>query len=426
MFQLIEGGGASGAIADEVGSTEELLLAAFLHDIGKARGGNHAVVGAELATSFLRRVGFGPATVGVVADAVRLHLLLSETAVRRDIADLAVIDDVAAQVGDLRRLNVLYLLTIADLRATGTTMWNEWRAILLRKLYERVHEAIETGTAPPATRDIDTILAIAPSGVSRRAIEEHVDAMPEDYLDTAVPAEILWHLDVAAGLEGPAVISVDPLDPTRVLVAGADRMGFLLAVSRAFAANGVEILDARLRTRSDGIALDTFHVGDDQTGAAINEARWEEVAQDLSASLTGNKDLRQRIRERVKAYQPAATGPDAARLRTRRAGRFTAIEIKMPDRVGLLTHIVEALHGEGLDIHLAKIDTIGGEARDTFHVRQIGGAPVRSGDEGREVDLINLYHPLLADSEGQVPPVSHPLVENCLPKNSPYQTVNES
>lgn len=376
MHDLIEGGGETGAIADEVGSAEELLLAAFVHDIGKARGGDHAQVGAALVTGFMRRVGFGPATTGVIVEAVRLHLLLSETATRRDIADLGVIDEVAAQVGDRRQLQVLYLLTIADLRATGTTTWNQWRATLIRTLYTRVLVAIERGGAPPSTPNVEAILDVAHQGVSRRSIEEHVAAMPPNYLDTATPQDVLWHRTAAADLEGPVTLSRDPMDPGRVLAVGDDRSGFLLAVSQAFTANGVGIMEARLRTRADGIAIDTFHVCDDRTGEPIRPDRWGRVEQDLIASLSGRVDLQPVIRERVLAYRNPDRDSGPVQLRVDRAGHYASIEVRAPDRVGLLTDIVEALHGEGLDIHLARIDTVGGYARDVFFVRWVGGAPI--------------------------------------------------
>ena len=162
MEKLIDSEGEIGEIVEAVGSTEELLLAAFLHDIGKARGGNHADVGAEVAAAFLRRTRFGAATSGVVVDAIRFHLLLSETATRRDIANLDVINDVADLVGDVHLLDVLYLLTIADLKATGTTMFNSWRSSLIRRLYDKVRSAIEEGGALPATPDV------AHGGRSRR------------------------------------------------------------------------------------------------------------------------------------------------------------------------------------------------------------------------------------------------------------------
>jgi len=383
MRGLIEAGGETGEIAAELGSTEELFLAAFLHDIGKARGGNHAEVGGEVATAFLRRVGFGPATIGVVGDVIRHHLLLSETAIRRDITDLDVINDVADRVADGLRLDVLYLLTIADLKATGTDMWNDWRATLLRGLYRRVGDAIASGGARPATADVDAI--VAAGGGDRREIEEHVAAMPDTYLAATSPREVLWHMAAAEQLADPAAISVDSENPGRVLVVGADRAGFLLAVTRAFTAHGIGILDARLRTRNDGIALDTFHVATDRTGEVVPTSRWEAVAADLRSALTGDLDLRPAIRERVAAYlrpgSGSGSGSRSVAVRTSVAGRHTVVEVRASDRVGLLADIVAALHGDGLDIHLARIDTMGGEARDVFYVRRIGGIPIRDESE---------------------------------------------
>ena len=380
MLQLSDGG-ETGAVADDIGSTEELLLSAFLHDIGKARGGNHAEVGADLAAAFLRRTGFGATTIAVVAKAVRLHLVLSETATRRDIADLEVINELADLVGDRRTLDILYLLTIADLKATGTTMWNEWRSTLIRGLYLRVRAAIETVGATPATPNVDAVVAAGGAQVDRREIEEHVAAMPSDYLEATTPQEVLWHVDVADHLDSGAEVSVDPDDPGRVLVAGADRSGFLLAVARAFTANGIGILDARLRTRADGIALDTFHVATDHSGEVVPGSRWGAVVSDLRGSLAGDRDLRPAIKERVAAYRRSESPPGSVDIQTRLSGRYTVVEVRAPDRIGLLAEIVEALHGDGLDIHLARIDTMGGEARDVFFVRRIGGVPVRDESE---------------------------------------------
>lgn len=380
ILELIDENSETAEIAADVSSSEELVLAAFLHDIGKARGGDHANVGAGLASSFLRRSGFGPATVASVSEAVRLHLLLPETATRRDIADPAVIDEVADAVGTARQLKILYLVAIADLKATGTTMWNPWRASLLHTLYVRVLDALETGEASPATPDVGTVMLAAGDDVDRRPIEEHVAAMPGDYLDTTTPLDVLWHLSVAGGLGDSAVVVVDPDDPGRVLVVGADCAGFLLAVSRAFAVNGVGVLDARLRTRSDGVAIDTFHVVEDRNNEIIPIDRWSKVEDDLNASLAGSADLRPKVQDRVTAYRrPGAVSKP--RVSARVDGRHTVIEVRMSDGIGVFTTIVEALHGEGLDIHLARIDTMGGDVRDVFIVRKVGGGGIRTAPE---------------------------------------------
>jgi len=380
MRRLVEDRGPLGEIATELGDTEVLFLAAFFHDIGKARDGDHSVIGAELAGAFLRRHGFGAATSAAVVDAVRHHLLLSETATRRDIDDPAVIDEVASLVGNLPQLQVLYLLTVADLRATGTTMWNSWRASLLERLYQRVREALEAGGAVPATPDVEALLAWCGPDCDRRSVEEHVAAMPSDYLATTDPGDVLWHLRVADDLDGPAAVVPHPDDPGRVLVAGRDRAGFLVAVTRAFTSHGVGILDARLRTRADGVALDTFHVLDDRTGSPVPSERWARIAADLVAGLEGRRDLAGASRRRTETYRPRRPR-SGAEVKVHREGRYTVIEVRAPDRVGLLAEIVEVLYLEGLDIHLARIDTMGGQARDVFFTRRVGGIPILTGAE---------------------------------------------
>jgi [protein-PII] uridylyltransferase len=132
-------------------------------------------------------------------------------------------------------------------------------------------------------------------------------------------------------------------------------------------------------TRDDGLAIDTFHVGTDQTGEIVPPSRWEAIAADLEGALAGERDLRPVIRDRVAAYHRSGSGPSL--VRTGVDGRYTIVEVRAPDRIGLLADVVAALHGDGLDIHLARIDTMGGEARDVFHVRRIGGIPIRDESE---------------------------------------------
>ncbi len=267
-------GDALGALAAEIGSTEELMLAAFFHDIGKGHGGNHSEVGATIAHSILHRHGFGPATTAVVTAAVRHHLLLAETATRRDIDDPQVIARVADAVGDLRTLQVLYLLTIADAKATGATTWSSWKEALIGRLYASA-AAMLGAMGRPDTDTAATVLAAAAGRYAEGTAEEHLAAMPPDYV-SAVPVEdILWHLDVLERARTEAVLDVRSAGGfDRVLVVGTDRTGFLGAVAAVFAGQGVSIAGARLFTRSDGTAIDEFQVVDARTGSPVAPERW--------------------------------------------------------------------------------------------------------------------------------------------------------
>ena len=235
-----------------------------------------------------------------------------------------------------------------------------------------------------ATPDIEAIVVAADGRFDRRLIEEHVDAMPRDYLDTTSPREVAWHLDAVSALDSAGHVSVDSRRADRIFVTGSDREGFLLAVSQAFTRNGIGVMDARLRTRSDGLALDTFHVMDDRTGTAVDHERWDRVMVDLNTALEDEDALRAAIADRVHAYRRHDEDQSPVEVRTGRSGRNTVLEIRAPDRIGLLLDIVEALHDEDLDVRLAKIDTMGGQARDLFHVRRSG---VRIKDEAELSDL---------------------------------------
>ncbi len=243
-------------VFDEVGSTEDLMLAAFLHDIGKGMGGEHAVVGAEMAARLLPRLRFGPATTATVGAAVRHHLLLPETATRRDIDDIAVIGLIADAVGDLHTLRVLYLLAIADTRATGASMWSAWKGTLLRTLYVKTAAAL--GAAPPPQASgVEAVIRQAAGRWDPREVEEHLASLPAGYVESTPPDEVVWHMEVLHRLTGPIALDVAQSDGTeRVVVVGADRTGFLGMVAAAFAVHGVSIRSAaavhagrRIRTR---------------------------------------------------------------------------------------------------------------------------------------------------------------------------------
>jgi [protein-PII] uridylyltransferase len=366
-------------IIAELGSTEELLLAAFLHDIGKGTGRDHSSAGAEAAASFLRRARFGPAIQADVVAAIRNHLLLGRTATRSDTADPAVIDEVADAVGGLRSLQILYLLTIADARATGRTMWSEWKATLLRELYIRVAGRFGVPGADSPTVDAGEVARLSGGRHPERTVAEHLAAMPADYAAATPEADVVWHLDAVSSLSGPVGVSVDP-SGNRVLVTGGDRRGFLLAVCSAFAASGIAVLDARLSTRGDGTVIDVFEVRDDRSGdlvAADRLARFEET---LAAVIVGDRDVRRTVEERAAAYPAPASVDVVVRAGPPDSHRHTVLEVRAPDRIGLLVAIAEALYSEGLDVYLAKVDTRAGEAVDTFHVRRLG-VPIRTEPE---------------------------------------------
>ena len=373
---------ASEILTDLDTAEELLLLSAFLHDIGKGVDGDHSELGAGVAAGFLERAGFASATVTVVGSAVRHHLLLARTALRRDIASPEVIDEVARAVGEVKILQILYMLTIADSKATGRTMWSEWKETLLRQLYFRVAARLGDGAELPVV-EAGAVAELTMGRVTPEVVDEHLSTLPADYAIATDPDEVVWHLEVVAGLADQTTLSVSE-SGERVLVVGYDRRGFLLSVCRAFAANGIGVHEARLYTRADGVVIDAFEVRDDRSGEVVEADRWPKVHETLAGLESNGGLLRDMVREREAAYDSAQQSPVRVGPRPELPQLNTVLEVRATDRVGLLVDVVEAIYAEGLDLHLARIDTRANQAIDVLHVSR-SGAPIRD-----EVELDDL------------------------------------
>jgi [protein-PII] uridylyltransferase len=372
-MRLLMGEPHYGRIAAELDAPEVLLLSAFLHDIGKGHGGDHARVGAGIAASFCARLGLDGRASSLIEGAVAHHLLLARAATRRDLDDPAVVDEITETVGDLAALQVIYLLTVADSRATGTTMWSDWKATLLRTLFVRC--AARFGAEHAAPVEAGTTIGIVLEAVGAdlaREFESHLIGMPDEYLRSATVDDVVWHFDLigsVTGASGVGVRSEEPLD--KVVVVGHARPRFRRLVAESFAANGIDVLEARLHSRVDGMIVDTFRVRDDRTGGSVPADRWARARVDIEAALAGELDTESKVAERAAAYPTSSPGVAKPSV----DGSFDAatgdlvLTIKCADRIGRLAEILDALHRCGLEIRLAKLDSRGEQLVDTFHVR---------------------------------------------------------
>lgn len=370
-------------IAAELDDRAHLLLAAWLHDIGKGRDGDHSTVGAELTLSLAERIGL-PAGEQL-AKLVRIHLLLSATATRRDTNDPAVIAEVAAACEDLATLRSLYLLSVADARATGRTMWSDWKSTLLRNLFVRLAGHLDPDAAGQSTRERIAAVAAA-TGVTPEDVAAHVELSGTEYLAAHSDEEIGAHVKLAASGRRIEAVFIDPDSPApRLSVIASDLTGLLGAIAGVLAIHNLEILDARLFTRSDGLACDTLHVRRVLPDVAFPDT--ELLINDLTAALAGDLDLQTEVAAKAATYSTGGSGMVVVRAPTDPTLRFTPIEVRCADRPGALFHIVQAIYAAGLDVRQARIDTRAGEVRDLFYVLR-DGEPIRD---------VNELQPLIAD-----------------------------
>jgi [protein-PII] uridylyltransferase len=357
-------------LADQIGALDEVLLAAFLHDAGKGLPGDHSEVGADLAAGLLSRLGFGTSTTSLVSQLVRHHLLLPQVAFRRDVEDPRVIGEVGARIGDPHTLRALTLLTVADAKATGEESWSRWRSVLLRALYSRLAASLtesEAGIHSAARRRLAELVG---GELSSDAIEVHLAGMSPGYLLRFGSEGVAAHLRLANPPPAPGRIrmAVMPAAPvTTVVTAALDRPGLLAQVSGVLSLHNLAVLEARVETRADGLALDSFRVVDSRGADMIGATRWPGVREDLGAAVAGRLDLEERLARKRADYRSPGSGP--AEVEVFGSGPSLVIEVRTADRIGLLYQLARALAELGLDVRLAKIDTRNGRAVDVFTVR---------------------------------------------------------
>ena len=352
-----------GEIADQIGGLDEVLLAAFLHDIGKGLPGDHSETGSAVAQKLLTRIGFSPTTAGMVGNAVRHHLLLPETAFRLDPENPEVIAALARSVGSLEFLRSLTLLSVADARATGPDMWSPWKESLLRTLVTKTAAVLE-GRRPTLPEELLEDLAALVPELTMGAIAGHLEGMPPEYLgrfDTEVVATHLRlaHPDPDSAEVRTAIVPGAPV--SNIVVAARDRPGLLATVAGVLALHNLNVLEARVVTRNDGLAIDTFRVADSRGSDMVGQGRWPAVRETLERTFAGALDLEARLAEkRVASLQMEQS--------TYVQITGSTIDVRARDRVGLLHDLAAAMTSLGLSITLAKIDTRRGEAIDVFEV----------------------------------------------------------
>jgi [protein-PII] uridylyltransferase len=376
---------AAAAIEDR----DAVLLGALLHDIGKVGEGSHVPKGVEVAASVLARMGVPDPTAPSVLFLVRQHLLLSDTATRRDIGDENLVLDVAARIQDPQRLAMLYVLTAADARATGPHAWTPWRQALVRELVAKVERVLGRREMGP---DRAALLSARLDEIRTRLSEENhaaVEAwlarLPRPYILATEPADVARDFPLVAPAIGASEVRTRAARGERegtyeVTVVARDRPGLLSVMAGALAVNGMNILSARAFTTEDGVALDLFVVEPGFRGE-IDEERWRRFRNDLRRALEGRISLDHRIAEKRTYYPPSAADvPVRVAVDNGASDFYTVVEVSAPDRIGLLHDLAQAFHQLDLDVHLAVVATYGVRVVDAFYVRDLLGQKVLEPD----------------------------------------------
>lgn len=385
VARLLDDPGADTVAAEAAALVQDrdgVLLGALFHDIGKTGEGGHVAVGREVAARALDRLRLPSATRELAHFMVAEHLLLPDTATRRDLEDDDLVHDVASRIGDPERLAALYLLGVGDAGATGPAAWTPWRATLVRELVAKVERVLERGEAGAEiavrlAERADALRSLLPD-VSEDDLRRFLLRMPRSYFLTLPPERVAEHHAIVApplsALEVRTLAGPGTRPGTHALtVVAADRPGLLSLIAGALSLAGLSILTAQVFTTEDGEAVDVFEV-EGAFEAEIPEERWREFRTALRKAIEGRLALDHRVEAKRRHYPPPRHEfPVEVKVHTDASDFFTVVEVGAPDRIGLLFDITRTFAELRLDVHLAKVATYGARVVDAFYVRDVLG-----------------------------------------------------
>ncbi|MFA5984282.1 MAG: [protein-PII] uridylyltransferase [Methylococcaceae bacterium] len=390
---------------------EVLYIAALFHDIAKGRKGDHSSLGEQIAREFAVQHKFSSHDMKLLAWLVKNHLIMSMTAQRRDISDPDVIHDFAQTVGSIEYLNYLYLLTVADIRATNPELWNAWKDALLKELYAKTHSALHKGLPNPSTL-ADRVLEnkkeakeeLLKLGIAEPIILHAWRHASDDYFIRYLADEIAWHtIAIAATSENqlPLVLLRPQTQrgSAEVFIYTRNENAIFSLSTATLDQLGLTILDARIVSTINGYALNSFQVLE-QSGEPINEL-YREVH--ICNALRNNlilgaiKDRRNiRRQSRQAKHFPI---PTRIEFHEDQLNRYSVIELITTDHAGLLSEIGRAFIQEDIYLHSAKITTIGSRAEDMFYVTDTTHKPIIDRDKQQKIQAAILN--FITDKTGE-------------------------
>lgn len=394
---LAEDGGILGEVYREIRRKDLLHLAILLHDLGKGREEDHSEVGKAIAEEAAAALGFDEQETRTLVFLVHRHLLMAHTAFRRDPYDDRVLLPFARAVGTPEVLRKLLILTAADIAAVGPGVLTKWKESLLIELYLRTLPEVsgdrDAASGPERVKHLADQVGQAMAGAAGMPpepgwVEAQLEEFPLRYLFGTATARIATHLTAIARL-APGEVLVEhgfngALGTCEYTVITFNSLvpGIFSKIAGVMAAKGLQVLDAQIVTRNDGVVVDTFQVQDLDYAGEPPEERRESIGRTIARILKG-EDTVEHLLDRSHRLTPARRLP-ASRQATEvqvdneTSDRFTIVDIFADDRQGLLYVITRAIFDLGLSVHAARISTRLDQVADVFYVTDLGGEKVRN------------------------------------------------
>ncbi len=374
-----------------INKPEILYISALFHDIAKGLNGDHSTLGEDIVRDFCRQHGFSTQDIKLITWLVRNHLVMSMTAQRMDISDPDVIQKFAQKVGSIEYLNHLYLLTVADIRATNPGLWNTWKDSLLKELYKATRSTLRRELQNPLTQN-DRILEnkkeaedeLRKLGFTEAALEKVWQHVNDDYFLRYSTDEIVWQASAIASASENDLPVVILRPQTRrgnaEVFVYAKNVETLFSISTATLDQlGLSILDARIMTTNDDYVLDSFNTFQvlEQTGQPVSEEyRITHICNTLRNNL-----LQQQVKDHINIHRLSRQAkyfpiPTDIQFQADLQKNQTILELISTDRPGLLSQVGQVFNNQGINLHSARISTIGSRVEDMFYITDLQLQPL--------------------------------------------------
>lgn len=387
------------AIYQRIERKEILVLAAMFHDIAKGRGGNHSQLGETESIEFCLAHGMSVADAELVGWLTRYHLLMSMTAQKKDIADPEVVTIFSNLVGNVTHLNHLYVLTVADMNATNPQLWNSWRATLMKQLYSQTRRILRADIDAPTNRQ-DMIndtrkraLLLLDSDenkhLNREAVLRLWDELGDEYFLREIVADILWHTEAIlnhppigkASDEGstPLIVFREhrelALDAIQVFIYTHNQTNLFAVTTAVFDQMNLDVLDARIITATRDFALDSY-VLLDRSGTLLVEADSQQELKQRLVTAFENPSAPKLARKRIPRQLRHFEVPTVISFEFNKASAQHIMNLQTLDQPGLLARVGRVFLQQGIEVHAARITTLGERAEDMFYISDQNDAPL--------------------------------------------------
>ncbi|MCB1646298.1 MAG: [protein-PII] uridylyltransferase, partial [Pseudomonadales bacterium] len=364
---------------------ELLYIAGLYHDIAKGMGGDHSELGVDIARNFCARHDLGTWDTNLVCWLVKNHLVMSATAQRKDIFDPEVVHEFAIFVGDQVRLDYLYALTVADINATNSTLWNSWRASLMSQLYLDTKRMLRQGLEKVVDKSEyiaevrnHAIERLSEHGLTSEEILQLWDSVDEDYFVRESVSDIVWHtlaIRKHGESEEPLILIQNDFSEryntgaTHIFIHALQEEALFAASVTAFDNLDLNIVDARIASSGSGVTFDTFVVLDSK-GNPIGDdpAKLERIRKALLEQIAHKGKFKARTNRRTPRLLKQFDVKTEVSISNDLINDLTMLEVTTPDRPGLLSVVANIFIELGIVLQSAKITTLGERVEDVFYI----------------------------------------------------------